>query len=113
LPPQHVPPLLLIQAPEVLLQGEQASVTVTVAAAGGISGAMLLSKAMHADSQQQLGLAQAASDAQQPAQQQLGDTHGSVVPLGDLAAEQQRQVVLLLDARYLGSVAFSVDLKVG
>ena len=111
--PQHAPPLLLLQAPEVLLQGEQASITVTVAAADGISGATLLSKAVHADSQQQLGLVHAAGGAQQPAQQQPGDTHGGRVCLGELAAGQHRQVALLLDARYQGSVIITVELKVG
>lgn len=57
MPPQHDPPLLLVQAPEALLQGEQAAVTITVGVGmHAIQGAVLQAKAVHVDSQQELGL---------------------------------------------------------
>ena len=109
-PPQHAPPLLLLQAPEVLLQGEQAVLVVTVAVgAHAIDGAVLTVRALHVDSQQQLGLVPAAGGA---AAAQPADA-GAGVPLGGLAAGQQVQVVLLLDARYSGAVDVSAELRVG
>lgn len=137
-PPQHAPPLLALQAPEALLQGEQAAVTVTVqAAADGIHEAVLVARALHVESQQELGLLSLASSTGEPLQTpgaepaegsrppgasprggQLGDRPGDLqggsrVALGELAPGQQRQVVLLLDARYRGNVDVAAELQVG
>lgn len=154
-PPQHDPPLLLVQAPEALLQGEQAAVTVTISVGlHAIQGAVLQAKAVHVDSQQELGLLPTASSLAALAEGTAG-TAGAAggsptaaavaipgstaapVPLGasspssgrglrasspstagelrlgDLAAGQRRQLVLLLDARYSGPVDVLVELKVG
>ncbi|PRW58338.1 hypothetical protein C2E21_2711 [Chlorella sorokiniana] len=147
-PPQHHPPLLLVQAPESLLQGEQAAVTVTVSVGvHAIQGAVLQAKAVHVDSQQELGLlptatslaaltagtagaASAASGspgaagpggiatALPPGASSPSSTRASssAIPagelrLGDLAAGQRRQLVLLLDARCSGPVDVLVELK--
>lgn len=133
-PPQHVPPLLALQAPESLLQGEQAAVVVTVqVAADAVHGAVLAARALHVESQQELGLlplagsagephtepaldsteggqpAAASSPGAQPGEQ-LG---GSRVPLGELLPGQLRQLALLLDARYRGTVELAAELQVG
>ncbi|EFN58956.1 hypothetical protein CHLNCDRAFT_137536 [Chlorella variabilis] len=115
-PPQHAPPLLLLQAPDILLQGEQAAVTVAVAAAAAdaIHGATLRATAVHADSQQQLGLVTvgAAAPAQPSAEGGGASELGGrlVQHLGQVAAGEQRQVVLLLDVRYRGTVHLNVEL---
>jgi hypothetical protein len=134
-PPQHAPPLLVLQAPEVLLQGERAVLTLTVraAAAHGILGSVLHCTAVHAESQEQLALTRGDTDAAQPANKVQGDTAhpaeqeagqeqsgaehaqqaaGLQLQLGDLAAGERRHLVLLLDARYRGAVHLSTDLKV-
>lgn len=129
-PPRHTPPLLVLQAPEALLQGEQAAVTVTVqAASDGIRDAVLLGRAVHAESQQEVGLvplagsageppgapALAPSDAGSPAggaSPPNAQQGGAAVPLGDLAPGQHRQLVLLLDARYRGTVELAAELRV-
>ena len=117
-PPQHAPPLLLLQAPDILLQGEQAAVTVAVAAAAAdaIHGATLRATAVHADSQQQLGLvAVGAAAPAQPSAEGGGASElgGRLVQhLGQVAAGEQRQVVLLLDVRYRGTVHLNVELLV-
>lgn len=116
-PPQHAPPLLALQASEVLLQGEQAAVTITVVTAGdALEGAVLRGRALHVESQQQLGLVPAAGgpvqgQAEEGREQQGGSADGASLQLGDLGAEQRRQVVLLLDARYRGSVEVAIDLQ--
>lgn len=115
-PPQHVPPLLLLQAPEVLLQGEQAAVTVTVAVGvHAVQDAVLVATAVHLDSQQQLGLAAVAAPLGAPPQQAQpsagGGGEGCSVALGELPAGQRQQVVLLLDARFSGAVEVIAELK--
>ena len=125
-PPQHAPPLLLLQAPEALLQGEQAAVTVTVrVGVHAIQGAVLQAKAVHVDSQQELGLVPTASSlaalaapgaaggsSTQPGAAGSGSGGGGgELRLGDLAGGQTRQVVLLLDARYSGPVDIVAELK--
>ena len=156
-PPQHDPPLLLVQAPEALLQGEQAAVTVTVSVGvHAIQGAVLQAKAVHVDSQLELGLLPTAASLTVLAAGTAGaagaaaaggspaaagpaaaagpggvatalpvgasspGSGGSIRPispstageqrLGDLAAGQRRQLVLLLDARYSGPVDVLVEL---
>ena len=157
-PPQHDPPLLLVQAPEALLQGEQAAVTVTISVGlHAIQGAVLQAKAVHVDSQQELGLLPTASSLAALTEGTAGTAGAAGVAggsptaaavaipgstaaplplgasspssgrglrasspstagelrLGDLAAGQRRQLVLLLDARYSGPVDVLVELKVG
>lgn len=133
-PPQHAPPTLLLQAPEVLLQGEQAAVTVTVTAAaadGALRAATLHARAVHAESQAQLGLLVAGAASTPPAgpsdepavgQQAPGSgsasdgsssSSGLVHSLGDVAAGGQARVVLLLDARYRGTAQLALELRVG
>lgn len=110
MPPQHVPPLLLVQAPVVLLQGEQASVTVTVSVGRhAIHNAVLTWRAVHAGSQQSLGLVPSGAAAGSLPQQ--ADGSGRVL-LGDLPAGQQQRVMLLLDARFAGAVDIAAEVQV-
>ena len=113
-PPQHTPPLLSLQAPDVLLQGEQAAVAVTVAAGRHcISRAVLTARALHIDSQQQLGLVHVDGGSLATSQEQAADaSSGCRLALGDVAAGQQAAAVLLLDARYAGAVEVSAELQV-
>lgn len=115
-PPQHAPPLLALAAPEVLLQGEQAAVMVTLAAAGdALQGAVLRARALHTDSQQPLGLVPsggAASTAEQLSLPEAPPAGGCHVALGDVTAGERRQVTLLLDARYRGGAEVAVELTV-
>lgn len=111
MPPQHEPPLLLVQAPEVLLQGEQAAVAVTVSVGRhAIHDAVLTGRAVHAGSQQALGLVPSGAAAGSLPQQADG---GGRVLLGDLPAGQQQRVTLLLDARFAGAVDIAAELQVG
>lgn len=113
MPPQHTPPLLLVQAPEVLLQGEQAAVTVSLGVGPqAIQNAVLAARAVHIDSQQQLGMVPVASGATSPTQAQRQPDGGCRLLLGDLAAGQQQQALLLLDARYTGAVEVTAELQV-
>ena len=148
------------------MQGEQAAVTVTISVGlHAIQGTVLQAKAVHVDSQQELGLLPTASSLAalaegtagaagaaggSPTAAAVAGPGGTAAPLppgasspssgrglrasspssgrslrasspstagelrlGDLAAGQQRQLVLLLDARYSGPVDVLVELKVG
>lgn len=79
-----------------------------------IRGAVLTARALHLDSQQQLGLVPADSGHQPAPQQPPADASGGgcSLVLGDIGAAQRSTTVLLMDARYAGNVELAAELQV-